>query len=358
MLDGVSRCVLTTGRVANQWHTMTRTAKSAELLASEPEPFLELHRDDAHAAGVDDGEQVQVRSRHGHAVLRARISETVPAGTAFAPFHWGALHLKAGHGAINSVLPRALDPISKQAELKAAAIVVEPLSADVVAPPRDRTGQGRGRRRLLVVGTGMAAMETVERLLEHEDPHRWQITMVGREPDLPYNRMLLSKVVAGTASPRQLSLRPLAWLAERGIELRAGRHVAALDLSRSVAELEDGEELAFDRLVLATGSQQAIPAPLRPELGGVHPFRTLQDTRRIIEAARHAAHGVVIGGGLLGLELARGLKTHDVRVTVVHNAGVADGPAVGRDRRVAAAPLAAATRYRCPAVGVSRSAQG
>ncbi len=119
--------VLTTGRIANQWHTMTRTGKARELLVSEPEPFVELHREDARAAGTDDGELVRVRSRRGHAVLRARVSAAVPRGTAFAPFHWGALHLRPGQGALNAVVARAVDPISKQAELKATAIRIEPL---------------------------------------------------------------------------------------------------------------------------------------------------------------------------------------------------------------------------------------
>jgi ferredoxin-nitrate reductase len=312
--------VLTTGRIANQWHTMTRTAKSPELMAAEPEPFLEVHADDAAAAGVRDGDQVRVRSRHGHAILRARLTATVPAGTAFAPFHWGALHLKAGHGAINAVVPRALDPTSRQAELKAAAIRLEPLSAGTAVVPGDGGQRSRGERRLLVIGTGMAAMTTVETLLEHDGTDAWQITMVGREPDLPYNRMLLSKVVAGTASQGQLTLRPLAWLAERSIELRAGREVSALNLAHGTAELDDGEELSFDRLVLATGSRPAAPPPFGTRMRGVHAFRTLEDARRIIAGAERARRGVVIGGGLLGLEAARGLRAHDVEVTVVHSA--------------------------------------
>ena len=93
--------VLTTGRVAQQWHTMTRTGKSPSLLEAEPHPFLELHPDDA--AGFTDGERVRVRSRRGSATLRVRISDAVSPGVAFAPFHWGALHLEAGATAVNAV---------------------------------------------------------------------------------------------------------------------------------------------------------------------------------------------------------------------------------------------------------------
>jgi ferredoxin-nitrate reductase len=311
--------VLTTGRIANQWHTMTRTAKSRELMAGEPEPFIDLNRDDADAAGVNDGALVRVRSRRGHAVLRARISEAVPRGTAFAPFHWGALHVKAGHGAVNSLVPRALDPISRQAELKAAAVRVEPLP---VRQPKalDLTHRRAHRRRLLVVGTGMAAMATVEAFLEHNSGDGWQTTMVGREAHLPYNRILLSKVVAGTADEAQLALHGPERLADRGIEIRTGREVRAIHLARRVAELEDGEELPFDRLVLATGSRPALPPLPGLDLDGVYSFRTLDDARAIVVGAARARRAVVIGGGLLGLEAAGGLRARDVDVTVLHTA--------------------------------------
>ena len=311
--------VLTTGRIANQWHTMTRTAKSPELLASDPEPFVELHADDAAAAGVIDGELVHLRSRHGHATMRARITASVPAGTAFAPFHWGALHLAAGRGAVNALVPRVLDPTSKQAELKAAAIRVEPVG--VAARPE--TGGARQRastRRLVVVGTGMAAMASVEALLEHDQAEDWRITMVGREPDLPYNRILLSKLIAGDAEEPELTLRPPDWLAARGIELRAGTEVRSLSLDRRIAELGNGEELEFDRLIVATGSTQLVPQLSGAGLRGVQLFRTLPDARRIVAAAARARGAVVIGGGLLGLELARGLQLRGLRVTVVHAA--------------------------------------
>jgi ferredoxin-nitrate reductase len=141
--------VLNTGRVAHQWHTMTRTGKAADLLAAEPEPFLELHPADARRAGVADGDRVEVRSRRGRARLLARVTDVVGEGTCFAPFHWGDLHLAPGAGALNGVTARALDPTSKQPELKACAVRVEPVRA---APRR-----AAGGRRLLIVGTGMSA---------------------------------------------------------------------------------------------------------------------------------------------------------------------------------------------------------
>jgi ferredoxin-nitrate reductase len=244
---------------------------------------------------------------------------TIPQGTAFAPFHWGALHLRAGHGQVNALMPVVLDPTSKQAELKAAAVRVEPLQATVTAGGGGARQRASTDRRLVVVGTGLAAMATVEALLEHDDADTWQITLVGREPELPYNRIMLSKLLAGTTTEAQLTLRRPQWLAEHGIEIRIGRDVRAVHRRRALIELDDGEEIAFDQLVLATGSRQALPALPGRDLRGVHPFRTLDDTRAIIESATLARRAVVIGGGLLGLEAARGLRARGVEVTVLHS---------------------------------------
>jgi ferredoxin-nitrate reductase len=306
--------VLTTGRLANQWHTMSRTGKSRDLLAEEPEPFLQLHPEDAVDAGVRDGELVRVRSRQGRVVLRARVTEDVPRGTAFAPFHWGALHVEPGHGAVNALVARALDPTSKQAELKASAVCVEPLA---VGGPAVRA-PARERRRLLVVGAGMAGVATVESLLAHDAGADWDVTLVGREPDTPYNRVMLSKLLAGSVGEGGLALRERSWFAERGVRLRTGAEVRSLDLAGRVAELADGERLAYDRLVLATGSRAFLPGVPGIDRPGVHPLRTLADTRAIVAAARGARRAVIIGGGLLGLEAARGLREHGLQVAVVH----------------------------------------
>jgi ferredoxin-nitrate reductase len=299
--------VLTTGRVAGQWHTMTRTGKSPALLAEEPEPFVELHAEDALAAGVGDGQLALVRSRRGAAHLRVRVSDRVAPGVAFAPFHWGGLHLPPGHLPLNGIVSPALDPISRQPELKATAVRVEALPTG---------GAARGGSRVLVVGTGMAAMATVEAALAH-DP-QLEVTMVGREPAPPYDRVALSHLLAGRVGEAGLALKPSAWFAAHGVRLLTGSEATALDLDARTATLEGGEQIAFDKLVLATGSQPALP-PL-PGLGlrGVHPFRTLADVRAILTASERVRRAVVIGGGLLGIEAARGLHGRGVRVTLVH----------------------------------------
>ncbi|MGH2838523.1 MAG: molybdopterin oxidoreductase family protein, partial [Thermoleophilaceae bacterium] len=143
--------LLTSGRVSGQWHTMTRTGKSPELLKGDARPFVELHPADAGRAGVREGEPVRLVSRRGTATAAARIVDTLPEGVAFAPFHWGALHLAAGETPLNELTSPALDPVSRQAELKATAVRVEPLA-------RAADGRRRAVSPTLIVGGGMAGL--------------------------------------------------------------------------------------------------------------------------------------------------------------------------------------------------------
>jgi ferredoxin-nitrate reductase len=131
--------ILTTGRVASHWHTMTRTAKSRRLRSADPEPFLEVNPDDASSHGIEEGDSVRVESRRGSAVLRARVDDALPPGVLFAPFHWGGLHAPPGAGGVNNLTHRAVDPTSKQPALKASAVRVE----RVPARPRARPGSSR-----------------------------------------------------------------------------------------------------------------------------------------------------------------------------------------------------------------------
>jgi ferredoxin-nitrate reductase len=322
--DGDFPLVLTTGRVAHQWHTMTRTGKSKDLVAAEPEPFVEVHADDAARFGVADGEAVVVRSRRGRARVRVRVTDAVAPGVAFAPFHWGALHLEPGAGALNGVVGRAIDPTSRQAELKATAVRLEPVGAPAVV--------GGPRRRLVVVGAGMAGMGAVEALLEHTAPEDWDVTLVGAEAEPPYNRILLSGVLAGAIGEGQLALRHPQWFADRGVALRLGVGVRLVDPAARTVELADGDVLAYDDLVLATGSRPFVPPVPGADLPHVRTFRSRADARAILAAAATARRAVVIGGGLLGLEAARGLRQQGLHTTVVHLADrlmelQLDGPA-------------------------------
>ena len=118
---------LLTGRVKDQWHTMTRTGKVPKLMRSEREPFLEMHPDDAGHLGVADRQLVRVTSRRGSLQVRARVTDAIRSGAVFAPFHWGELWNR--HAVTNAATSEATDTRSKQPELKFAAVRVEPVAA-------------------------------------------------------------------------------------------------------------------------------------------------------------------------------------------------------------------------------------
>ena len=173
------------------------------------------------------------------------------------------------------------------------------------------------KRKLVVVGNGMAGMRTVEELLK-QAPEQYDITVFGAESHPNYNRMLLSPLLAGETTVDAIILNRPEWYAEKGITLKTGDPVTDVDRLRKVVRSESGAEQAYDRLLLATGSTPfIIPVP-GSDLDGVIGFRDIEDVGAMLEAAGRYRDAVVIGGGLLGLEAANGLSKRGMKVRVVH----------------------------------------
>lgn len=181
-------------------------------------------------------------------------------------------------------------------------------------------------RRLVVVGNGMAGARTVEEILARGSADQFAITMFGDEPYGNYNRISLSNVLAGSEDEADIFLNALNWYADHDITLRSGVRVTRIDPFAKVVDADDGTSTPYDTLILATGSSSFFPPieGMRAESGdllpGVFGFRTLDDTRAMSVYARGHRTAVVIGGGLLGLEAARGLQNHGLDVHVVHAA--------------------------------------
>ncbi len=176
----------------------------------------------------------------------------------------------------------------------------------------------RKRATLVIVGTGMAAGKLVEEVLVRA-PDRFHIRMFGAEPHGTYNRILLSRVLGGAEEDaKRLWLNPLEWYEQHGVVVHAGVKAEAIDRGERVV-VGGGGKVAepYDFLVLATGSRPWLPPLPGVGLGGVFTFRTLEDCAAIAAYAQQAERAVVLGGGLLGLEAARGLLHHGLEVTVV-----------------------------------------
>jgi nitrite reductase (NADH) large subunit len=173
------------------------------------------------------------------------------------------------------------------------------------------------KMKLVMVGNGMAGVRTLEELLKIS-PDLYDITVFGAEPHPNYNRILLSPVLAGEQTLDEIVLNPLSWYEENNIKLHLGKKVVDVHRTKRIVKSADGTEEAYDRLLIATGSNPFIlPVPGK-ELEGVIAYRDIADTNTMIDAAAKYKHAVVIGGGLLGLEAANGLMLRGMQVTVVH----------------------------------------
>lgn len=172
------------------------------------------------------------------------------------------------------------------------------------------------KQRLVVVGGGMAALRLVEELVEH-CPGRYEIIIAAKEARAPYNRVLLSSLLAGEAQDSDIELRPASWYDEKGVQLLVGVEASGLRPARQEVVLSTGARLGYDRLVLATGSKAIrLPVPGHT-LRGVLTFRNLDDVSTL-QCAAPGSHAVVIGGGLLGIEAACGLIKRGLAVTLIH----------------------------------------
>jgi nitrite reductase (NADH) large subunit len=173
------------------------------------------------------------------------------------------------------------------------------------------------RPRLLVVGNGMAGMRAVEELLARA-PDRFDITVIGAEPHTNYNRIQLSSVLAGDKALDDIVINGPDWYAAHRISLIAGRRVVAVDPEVHNVALDDGTSVAYDKLLLATGSRPIAPPIPGLGLPNVRAFRDIADVEAMVEASKIVRRAVVIGGGLLGLEAAWGLKRRGMAVSLVH----------------------------------------
>ena len=173
------------------------------------------------------------------------------------------------------------------------------------------------KQKLIVIGNGMAGCRAVEELLARA-PELYDIEIYGTEPEVNYNRIMLSPVLAGETRFDEIVINGRDWYEENGISLRIGEEVIAIDRAARMIATGSGRRQSYDRLLIATGSVPFILPVPGATLDGVIAFRDIADVRRMIETSKGGGRAVVIGGGLLGLEAANGLRALGMSVTVIH----------------------------------------
>jgi len=294
--------ILTTGRIRDQWHTMTRTGKVRRLLDHHPKPYLEIHPDDATLRDIEDGDLVTVSGARGEVRVEARLTDTVRAGVVFLPMHWGKRDNDLSRA--NNLTSRKYDPESKQPGFKISAVEV-------------RTFQ-KPQERIVIIGAGAAAFAFLAeyRKLNSLD----NVLVFSAEQDAFYNRILLPEVIS-KQRPFE-SLDKLQFLRELSFVLRPGTKISQIIPEKRQVIDSTGTIVEYDRLIIATGSKAIRPVGIiSPEVSkGYFTLRTRTDAELIQDACGTDARVAILGGGLLGLELASALRMRGCKVSIIHRA--------------------------------------
>lgn len=173
------------------------------------------------------------------------------------------------------------------------------------------------KQKVVVIGNGMAGMRCVEEIVDNA-PDLFAITVFGKEPHMNYNRILLSTVLQGSTSFEEITINNREWYEENNIQLFTEEAVMEIDIEKKTVKTDKKREEPYDKLIIATGSVPfVIPIPGHDK-EGVITFRTIEDCQQMMTASKQYKKAVVIGGGLLGLEAARGLLNLGMEVDVVH----------------------------------------
>lgn len=301
--------ILTTGRIRDQWHTMTRTGKVNKLKTHRPFPFLEIAQKDARMRNLKEGELAVITSRRGSVRVKVRITDTIRDHVVFLPMHWGK-KLNNDFRRANNLTNNLLDNYSKQPDFKYTAVQVTPYQ--------------KAKQKLVVIGAGAAAFEFVKsyRALNQQD----EIHVFSKEEHPFYNRILLPEYVSEHLSWEQLQKIKASELDQLNLTIQQGISIdEILPKEKQLIDSQDNTH-NYDLLIMATGSRPFIPREVPIHLSGVFTMRNRMDAERLKTYLKKTGlpaeekHVVIVGGGLLGLEMAAALKIINVQVTIVQRA--------------------------------------
>ncbi|GBD00480.1 Nitrate reductase [bacterium HR18] len=292
--------VLISGRVRDQWHTRTKTGKIARLNQHAPEPYVEMHPADALARGLGEGEIAEITSPAGSLKLRVHLSDDIKRGVVFVPMHW-AQEGPTADGRVNRLYHCRVDPISRQPALKFARVQVAPLL--------------RQRQRIVVIGAGAAARAFVEAYRSRNKSD--ELLLFGREPHGFYNRVRLPEYLIGTCTAAELCTLAKEQLEALEVKAHFDVEIQHLDRAQQQVVAADGTTVSYDRLVLCTGSRPVVPPGVPLGQPGVFTLRTLADAEALRKHLSSAARVLILGGGLLGLEVAAALNAGGYRCTIL-----------------------------------------
>jgi len=293
--------ILTTGRIRDQWHTMTRTGKVKRLQQHIDKPFLEIHPVDAGKLGIENEDIVTIKNRNGEVNTPAKVSETIRPGVVFLPMHWGKV-LSGNRARTNNLTFDLVDPKSKEPDFKFSTVQVEKYE--------------KPKEQLVVVGAGAAALQFVRSYRERNQADK--ILVISKESYPFYNRVLLPDYIGGSLTWESLQKTNDEEIEKLNIQVEVGISLKSIDDKAKTIECSNGKIYSYGKLILATGSSPNVANTDWMQFPSTYTIRSRYDADRFRKEIKAGDRALVVGGGLLGLEMAASLLELDVRVTLVN----------------------------------------
>jgi ferredoxin-nitrate reductase len=301
--------ILTTGRVRDQWHTRTKTGKVKRLLTHIPQPYLEMNKVDAYLRKLKEGDIAIIKSRRGQVQVKVKINFDIREQVVFLPMHWGKI-LNNDFGRANNLTNDLVDPVSKEPDFKYCAVQVE----KYVKP----------QQKIIVIGAGAASYRFIQTYRDNNKKDGLHV--FSKEKDPFYNRVLLPEYVNDDLSWEALEKLKESELQKLDVSLHPGIGISQIDRVNKQVTDTTGTVHSYDLLVMATGSRAFVPSEMEMNLSGRFTMRERGDADRLKSYLRNTGlpseeqHVVIVGGGLLGLELAAALKKIEVNISIVQRA--------------------------------------
>ena len=301
--------VLNTGRVRDQWHTRTKTGKVKRLLTHIPSPFLEMNKVDAYVRNLKEGDIAVVKSRRGNVRVKVKINYDIRERVVFLPMHWGKI-LNNDFSRANNLTNDIVDPVSKEPDFKYCAVQVEKYK--------------KPSQKIVVVGAGAAAYRFIQTYREKNKMD--EIHVFSKEEHPFYNRVLLPEYVNEELSWEALQKLKQGELEKLKVTLYPNNGVKDINAKEKTVTDDLGGTHNYDLLVMATGSRAFVPNEVRMDLPGRFTMRERGDADRLKDylsktgLPTNEQHVVIVGGGLLGLELAAALKKININISIIQRA--------------------------------------
>lgn len=291
---------LTTGRIRDQWHTMTKTGKVQKLNQHISKPYLEMNPADALSRSIKDNEPIEIFNERGSVRVTVKYSDDIKKGVVFLPMHWGKI-LNKSFGRTNNLTSNLIDSRSKEPDFKFSAVQVKKYVKE--------------KQKILIVGAGAAAFRFIHDYRDLNTTDEIQVFCKELYPF--YNRVMLPEYVSGKQEWERLVKIQEEEL--KGLNVQLYKGVSVTKINQEKREIVDSQNKAhsYDLLIMATGSRSFVPKDVPRDLPGVFTMRSRGDADGLLGHMKPNSHVVVVGGGLLGLELASSLREINIEVTVV-----------------------------------------